>query len=576
MSLIFYDFEVFPHFWCVTCAVLGGENKVHQFSSEYDKRHKNKKELCEFYEEHSGDIWIGYNNKAYDQWVMKAILAGFGAWQMNIWLIDMGKNGWEFSSVLNEYKMINYDCLQGYRSLKELEGFMGERIKETPVDFRKQTILTKEEIDLVFEYNEHDVEQTMKVFFEQKSDFEAMMSLVSEYGLPLQYVGKTKAGIVGTILGCKRREYDDEWDISLVDTLRIRKYYNIVNWYKDSANYKLGEKLNVHVAGVLHTFGLGGIHGAVEKYHSTGLLIHVDVGSMYPSIMIRYNLLSRSVTKPELFKKIYDKRLALKAAGKKAEQAPYKIILNSMFGISGAKFSDAYDPRRNHEVCINGQLLTLDLIEHLEPYCRLIQSNTDGLIIQINDTDEDWNKIDDICYEWEKRTGLSLSFDVIKEIYQKDVNNYLFVTDDGKVETKGAYLKEKKSLDNDLPIVSKAMVEFMLNKTDPEKTILEANNLMDFQKIVKRSGKYEYVWHNGEILPDKTFRVFASTRPEDGFIGKQKTAGATIEKFGNTPDKCFIYNDEVINMPLPEYLDKKYYIDLAYSRLEDFGIASNR
>ena len=330
------------------------------------------------------------------------------------------------------------------------------------------------------------------------------------------------------------------------------------------------------MAGVLHTFGLGGIHGAVEKFHGKGLFVHVDVGSMYPSIMIRYNLLSRSVTKPELFKEIYRKRLELKAAGKKKEQAPYKIILNSMFGISGAPFSEAYDPRRNHEVCINGQLLTLDLIEHLEGHCRLIQSNTDGLIIQIADTDEAWNKIDDICYEWERRTGLSLSFDIIKEIYQKDVNNYLFITEDGEIETKGSYLKEKTSLDNDLPIVTTAMVEFMLNKTPPEKTILEVNNLMPFQKIVKKSSKYENVWHNGQILPDKTFRVFASTRDYDSYIGKQKTQGATIEKFGNTPEKCFIYNDNVLETEVPDYLDKQYYIDLVKSRLEDFGIASDR
>ena len=576
MNLVFYDFEVFPQFWCCTCVVMGTTQGVYHFDSDYDKRTPGKQELSVFYQEHEKDIWIGYNNKSYDQWILKAIVAGFNAWQMNHWLIEMNKNGWEFSSLLNQYQMVNYDCMHLYRSLKELEGFLGERIKETPIDFNYDKALTYDQIDLVFDYNEHDVENTMRVFFEQKSDFDAMLSLVKEYNLPMKYVGKTKAGIVGTILGCKKQSYDDEWNISLVDTLDIKKYASIVNWYREPRNYKSGEKLNVHVAGVLHTFGLGGIHGAVERYHGKGLFVHVDVGSMYPSIMIRYNLLSRSVTKPELFKEIYAKRLRLKAEGKKKEQAPYKIILNSMFGISGASFSDAYDPRRNHEVCINGQLLTLDLIEHLENHCRLIQSNTDGLIIQIADTDEAWQEIDDICYEWETRTGLSLSFDVITEIFQKDVNNYLFITDDGKIETTGVYLKEKTSLDNDLPIVTTAMIEFMLHKTSPEKTILEVNNLMPFQKIVKKSGKYEYVWHNGEILPDKTFRVFASTREEDGYIGKQQTQGATIEKFGNTPDKCFIYNDNVTDKKITPYLDRKYYIDLVKSRLEDFGIASDR
>lgn len=570
MNLVFYDFEVFPQFWCVTCAVIGDD--VYKFSSDYDEKHLNKDDLCVFYESHSKDIWIGYNNKAYDQWIMKSILAGFNPWQMNTWLIDMDRNGWDFSAALNSYRMINYDCLHGYRSLKELEGFMGERIKETPVDFRKEDILTPEEIELVFQYNEHDVEQTMNVFFEDTSRFDAMVALVSEYRLPPEYVGKTEAGIVGSILGCKKHKYDDEWEISLVDTLRIKKYAHIMSWYKDPMNYKLGQKLNVHVAGVPHTFGLGGIHGAVEKYHGVGLIVHVDVQSMYPSIMIRYNMLSRSVSKPELFTEIYNKRLRLKAEGKKKEQAPYKIILNSMFGISGASFSEAYDPRRNHEVCINGQLLTLDLIEHLEPYCRLIQSNTDGLIIEIPDTDSAWDRIDDICYEWEQRTGLKLSFDVIKEIFQKDVNNYLFIQDDGKIVTTGAYVKDKTSLDNDLPIVSKAVREYMVNKTPVEDTILNSNSLIDFQKIVKRSGKYMYVWHNGQIMQDKTFRVFASKDESDSFIGKQKSPGATIEKFGNTPEHCFINNDNITGSGIPDKLDKKYYIDLAISRLNDFGV----
>lgn len=570
MTLVFYDFEVFPRFWCVTCAVIGDD--VYKFSSDYDEKHLNKDDLCAFYESHSKDIWIGYNNKAYDQWIMKSILAGFNPWQMNTWLIDMDRNGWDFSAALNSYRMINYDCLHGYRSLKELEGFMGERIKETPIDFRKEDVLTPEEIELVFQYNEHDVEQTMNVFFEDTSRFDAMVALVSEYRLPPEYVGKTEAGIVESILGCKKHKYDDEWNISIVDTLRIKKYAHIVSWYKDSMNYKLGQKLNVHVAGVPHTFGFGGIHGAVEKYHGVGLIVHVDAQSMYPSIMIRYNMLSRSVSKPELFTEIYNKRLRLKAEGKKKEQAPYKIILNSMFGISGASFSEAYDPRRSHEVCINGQLLTLDLIEHLEPHCRLIQSNTDGLIIEIPDTDSAWDKIDDICYEWEQRTGLKLSFDVIKEIYQKDVNNYLFIQDDGKIVTTGLYVKDKTSLDNDLPIVTKAVREYMVNKTPVEDTILNSNSLIDFQKIVKRSGKYMYVWHNGHIMQDKTFRVFASKDESDSFIGKQKSPGATIEKFGNTPDHCFINNDNITGSGIPDKLDKKYYIDLAISRLNDFGV----
>lgn len=564
MNLCFYDYEVFPKYWCVTF-ITYPQGEVIQIEEDSQK-------VCDFYNAHVNDIFIGYNNKHYDQWIMKSTMAGFKPQQMNYWLIDLEKPGWKFSSLLNQFNMINYDCLDGYRSLKELEGFMGEQIKETPIDFTTERELTREEKNLVLKYNLHDVVQTINVFFEDTSNFEAMVQLVSTYKLPISYIGKTKAGIVAEILGCKPVKFDDEWNISIVDTLKIRKYQNIVRWFSDPANYKLGQKLNVHVAGVPHTFGLGGAHGAVEKFHGKGLFVHVDVESMYPSIMIRYDLLSRAVTHKELFTEIRDTRLKLKKAGKKKEQAPYKIIVNSMFGISGAEFSPAYDPRRNHEVCINGQLLLIDLIEHVEGMCRLIQSNTDGLIVQIADTDEAWDKLDDICYEWESRTGLKLSFDIIKEIYQKDVNNYLFITDDDKIEVKGSYLKKATKLDNDLPILKSALTNYMTDGIPVEKTINSCDTLIDFQKIVKRSSKYESVWHNGKKENDKTFRVFASKNMDDSYLGKQKTAGATIEKFGNTPEHCFIWNDSVSGVKVPDYLDKQYYIDLAKQRLEDFGI----
>lgn len=56
-------------------------------------------------------------------------------------------------------------------------------------------------------------------------------------------------------------------------------------------------------------------------------------------------------------------------------------------------------------MCINGQLMLLDLIEHLEviPGFQLIQSNTDGLIVKVPDTDEAFAMMDDICWEWEQR-----------------------------------------------------------------------------------------------------------------------------------------------------------------------------
>lgn len=140
--------------------------------------------------------------------------------------------------------------------------------------------------------------------------------------------------------------------------------------------------------------------------------------------MIEYDFLTRNCKDKNKFKEIYDKRVELKKAGKKKEQAPYKIILNSTYGICKDKYSSAYDPRQANNVCVNGQLMLLDLLEHLEGTADIIQSNTDGIILQVYDEKSEI-KMREICQEWINRTKMGLGFDEISEIWQGDVNNYI-------------------------------------------------------------------------------------------------------------------------------------------------------
>lgn len=181
-----------------------------------------------------------------------------------------------------------------------------------------------------------------------------------------------------------------------------------------------------------------------------------------------------------------------------------------------------------------------------------------------------------ICRRWEHRTGMSLGFDEITEIFQKDVNNYIVRFINGKLERKGAYVMELDDLNYDLPIVNKALVDYMMRGISVEETIENCMELKEFQKIVKISGNYMGGWHNGEFLHDKTFRVFASNDMNDSYLGKYKYEGATIEKFANTPEHCFIKNDSVNGVAVTKKLDKDWYVRLAKKRLEDFGLNVNK
>lgn len=539
----------------------------------------NAGHLQDFYEENKRKIWVGYNSRNYDQFILKSILIGFNPKHINDLIINDGVKGNQIDKRFKQIQLYNYDVMVSMNGLKTLEGFMGNDIQETGVDFNIDRKLTAEEINKTIEYCRHDVEQTILVFMKTKEEFDAQMDLIKTFNLPMDNIGLTKAQMTANILQCRKpvEERHDEFDLQFVDTLRIEKYKKVLDWFKDSSNYTYIKNLKIDVAGIPHVFGWGGLHGCLpEPVHRKGFLLHIDVTSFYPSIMIEYDFLTRNCKKKSLYSDIYNKRVELKKAGKKKEQAPYKIVLNGTYGICKDQFSKAYDPRQANNVCINGQLLLLDLIEKLEPYCELIQSNTDGLIIQIPDTDEAFNRIDDICYEWESRTRMKLGFDIVTEIWQKDVNNYIFRFDNGKLERKGAYVKELSDLDNDLPIINEAVVKFLTENISPEETIKNCSELKKFQKIVKLSSKYKFAYHNGKRLTEKTFRVFASRDVKDSYIGKQKTYGATIEKFANTPMNCFIDNSNVNNKPVPYKLDKQWYIDLAIKRIADFGFDAEK
>ena len=549
---------------------------INPFNKEVVKIYNDAEKLKSYYEEHKKEIWCGFNSRHYDQYILKGILLDFNPWDINEHIIIKDIPGWKYSSLFNQIPLINYDVMLLNSSLKQLEGFQGHNIHESSVDFRIDRKLTAAEVVETFKYCQNDVEETINVWLQCKSDFDAQMGLVKMFDLPLSAMSKTKAQISADILECERMNFNDEWDLQILDCLQLKhpEYIKVKEWFLNKENHDYKNSLTVDVCGVPHLFGWGGIHGAKEKYHykcdKDHLILHVDVASYYPSLMIFHNLLTRASRNPQKYKEIYDLRLKLKNEGKKKEQAPLKIVLNGTFGICKDKNNKAYDPRTANSICINGQLLLLDLLEKLEtiPTFELIQSNTDGLIIKIHR--KYFDAVDDVCYEWEHRTKMSLGFDYVKEIYQKDVNNYVFVQFDGEVERKGAYVKELSSIDNDLPIINRALLDYMLKGVPPEETINNCDDLIEFQKICKLTSKFEYVTHNGKTYRNKCYRIFASTRESDQTVYKVKVD--RLFKFANTSEHSFIDNGDIVGVKVPGHLDKQYYIDLAYERLKQYGM----
>lgn len=560
--LIAYDFEVFRHDWLVVA--------IDPINNERWVIVNDIEALKELYELKKDSIWLSFNGRNYDQYIFKGLLCGFDPYKISQFIITKKRKGWEYSNLFNQIQLFNYDIYKGITdsSLKTLEAFMGHNIHETSVPFDIKRKLNNKELAETIEYCTHDVEELIEVFNKRVDDFETHLAMINEFDLPLKYISKTPAQLIAVILGSVKKEYDDEWDVFLPKNLKLKKYWYIAEWFL--AN-KSNDPYITDVAGIEHTFADGGLHGAILKFtYQCGpdeMMVMADVTSLYPTLMIIYDLLSRSVSDKARFKHIYDMNIELKKL-KDPRRPIYKLICNTTYGCSGDKYNPMFDPRNRRLVCIFGQVLLLDLIEKLEPYIRLVQSNTDGILFICKR--KDFDLIDDVIYEWETRTGLNMEFEYYEKIFQKDVNNYVAVTYEGKVKSKGAYVKKLSALDYDLPIVNEALINYMVKNVPIEDTINSCDELIKFQKIFKLTSNYEFVMHNNNKLYNKSYRVFASNNKLDTYLGKCKCEGCTVEKFANSPQNAFILNGDINGVDIPGNLDKEWYINLAYERLSQF------
>lgn len=233
-------------------------------------------------------------------------------------------------------------------------------------------------------------------------------------------------------------------------------------------------------------------------------------------------------------------------------------------------------------VCISGQLQLLELAEHLVQDCpslRIIQLNTDGIMVSLDNCDvETYN---DICQEWQDRTGFELEEDFIRKIVQKDVNNYVEVPIEGEPKIKGGVLVRGISpagafnINNNATVIARAVKDYLAYGIPVEKTIMECDRILDFQLIAKAGGKYSGAYHmvDGTMIPvQKVNRVYATPFSIEygcqyGTLYKAHASTGSVMKVAGMPEHCVIDNDNHMTI---DVVDRMWYIRQAREKVGDF------
>lgn len=625
-----FDCEVFAHDWLFVFKEVA--------TKEYTVIHNDNDAVLAFMEQEP--YLGGFNNKHYDNHILKAVMIGADpetVKRVNDCIILEGIDGWDIP-LLRDYKVFFHsfdlmdDCQDG-TSLKGIEAHLGIPIEETEVDFNLPRKLTEEEMAQTIKYCKYDVDATEILFKLRQGYLQNKATLGRVRGLDeRKAMYMTNARLTSVYLNAVKPEkpWTDERDYEYPDKL-LREYIpqevfdffdrlhdpNVPNielfgGYDENGKKIKGASLKIMLGDCIVTLAYGGIHGAIPTYTEEATesrsIRNKDVASYYPHLMTiplseekEYGFCSRNIPSPKVFAQTLEDRVKAKKAGDKDTANALKLVLNTTYGTmlngkNGVAYNDLYDPLMGRSVCITGQLLLLELSVHLMRECptlKIIQLNTDGIMVSLDNTDEP--KWQEITQEWQDRTGFELEEDFIQKIVQKDVNNYVEVpVGGGTPKVKGGQLVRGVltngnidfttmglplwdnltggafNINNNAVVVARAIRDYFVNGTPPEKTVYDCTAILDFQLIAKVGGKYSSVYHmvNDQMVPvQKVNRVYATADRRYGTLYKTHAVTGNPAKVAGLPTHCVVDNNN--QLPI-EVVDRKWYLKQAEKYIRDF------
>jgi len=521
----------------------------------------------------------------------KGDFAEFPSYKLKIKQIDLFKlNHWDNKAKMSSLKWIQYSM-------------DWENVEEMP-HRHDQPVTDEHTLNSIIEYCINDVRSTKKILEHSKEQISLRQTLTKEYGIDLYSASEPRISKELFLHFLELRTGISKADLKTLRTPRdyivladcilpyvkfdTPEFQAVLDYFRTKVitSTKDGFKHTLNFKGVKVDYGLGGIHGAtsagVYEAKEGWTIMTSDVTSFYPNLAIKNNFAPAHLPQKEfgqLYEWFFEERKKIPKTDPK--NYVYKIILNSTYGLTGDANSFLYDPKMTMQITINGQLLLSKLAEMTSlaiPEAIPLMFNTDGLEMMIPN-----NRIDDymkVCSEWEKLTQLSLEHDEYSKMIIRDVNNYMAVTQKGKVKCKGAFewedLAKKKVAtfhkNKSFLIIPKAIYAFFVHGTKPE-DFLDANtDIYDYCGAVKAKAGWSFVDRrivDGNFINTKLQRIVRYYISNTG--GKmvkchqdgreiQVESGEWLQTTVNKLDPSIAYDTYDIN--------KKYYLEEIYKQIE--------
>ena len=270
MRLIIYDCEVFAYDWLVTLKNKDTGHKTHVWNDNEALKACINEE----------DIFVGFNSKHYDQFIVKAICCGFtpqDVKKVNDYIIGGGQ-GWECPLLKDQFFKFNnvdvMDDMQMGLSLKAIEGHLKMSVRESTVSFDIKRPLTEEERREVEFYCDHDVDTTDEILELRKNYLKNKIDIGKLAGIDeVKAMSMTNAKLTAALLQATKKPHDDERQYQYPSNLKrelipqeVFDFFDRMKKLELSDKEVFSSKIEISIGECPVTIGYGGIHGAIPNY----------------------------------------------------------------------------------------------------------------------------------------------------------------------------------------------------------------------------------------------------------------------------------------------------------------------
>lgn len=591
MNIAIFDFEVFRYDTLLGYGFVDLKTGKCAYKQTWDLN-----EMRELYNTYGADtIWVGWNSNHYDDLIFEAIVKN----QVSPFVKSKELIGQKWKPFCR-FPFFGYDLLNGFLnppSLKLTEALEGDSIDTTEVDFDLQRPLTTEERAQTEQYNMSDLKRTYKNFCKFKGKFELRIAMINEFNIPLQQgLRMTGTQIAAAALGAKAVPGIENQKIKpvLYPTLRV-KNQQMIDWFLGE-KFREKENIRLNICNTTVNFAAGGAHSECNKYHAKKAM-YADISGYYNLVMMNFDLLPRTLDEAgkERYKFMYHEQLRLKKIDP-GKRKIYKTICLSVFGAMNNEHTDFYDPQKALLVTSSGEMFMLDLLEKLDGLGTAFNVNTDGIMFE----PFDWNdeeKIRNIIQEWVERNGFAVKTGIITDYHGRDVNCYVMREPDGELCFKGEAVKNYDISDKafaegaffnckEPPIIAKGIVAAFMDGILPEQFVEQNKNDMKLYQYTCKKNTFDYLAYKMTTINTGSIAEYQIQSPSRCFAKKDissvgtiikhrtKNGKHTFAKVQNLPDNVFIWNDEIlsedaVNKIAPQ-IDYKYYVNRIYERINEF------